>query len=51
MLFLCGDTHGTYEVDKILNTEFLNSYPFTKDDVLIILGDFGVFWHDEPDRN
>ncbi|NLK66678.1 MAG: metallophosphoesterase [Campylobacteraceae bacterium] len=51
MLFLCGDTHGTFEIDKILNDEFLNSYPFTRDDVLVVLGDFGVFWFDEPDEN
>ncbi|QKF64849.1 metallophosphoesterase family protein [Campylobacter corcagiensis] len=50
MLLLCGDTHGSYEIDKILNEEFLNSYPFSRDDVLIVLGDFGVFWLDEPDK-
>lgn len=51
MLFLCGDTHGAYEIDKILNDKFLDSYPFQKSDALVVLGDFGVFWADEPDKN
>lgn len=50
MLLLCGDTHGSYEIDKILNDEFVNSYPFSRDDVLIVLGDFGLFWNDKPDE-
>ncbi|NLY03299.1 MAG: hypothetical protein GXZ15_00400 [Campylobacter sp.] len=48
MIILAGDTHGAYEIDKICNDEFLNSYPFSRDDKLIVLGDFGIFESDEP---
>lgn len=51
MLFLCGDTHGSFEIDKIFNKEFLESYPFTRDDILIVLGDFGLFRSNKPDKD
>ncbi|CZE48340.1 metallophosphoesterase family protein [Campylobacter geochelonis] len=50
MIYLCGDTHGNYEIHKLLNEKFISSKEFSKDDYFIILGDFGVFWKDETDE-
>lgn len=45
MIWLCGDTHGKINIDKV---EFFFEYragdEVTKDDYLIILGDAGVCW-------
>lgn len=43
MIYLTGDTHGGYDIKKLLN------YEFNKEDYLIILGDFGFIWESRPD--
>ena len=46
MIWLCGDTHGTLDLDKVESffesTESCRNV--TKADYLIILGDVGVCW-------
>ena len=48
MIWLCGDTHGEIDLDKV--TEFFQYMGYnmdvTKDDLLIILGDAGAVWDD-----
>ncbi len=44
-IFITGDTHGSYtRFDRHL---FPEQKKLTKDDVMIIAGDFGI-WHDDP---
>ena len=44
-VFLTGDTHGTLDFGKVLRfAEVANN--LTRDDYLIILGDFGFLWSD-----
>ena len=38
MVYITGDTHGGYDIDKLFNIDY------TEDDVLIICGDFGFVW-------
>lgn len=38
MIYVTGDTHGGFDIDKLFNI------PFLPDDILIICGDFGFVW-------
>ena len=42
MLFITGDTHGRNDILKLSHNTTLSS--LTKDDYLIISGDFGGVW-------
>src|SRR5690554_385255 len=48
MIFLCGDTHGTIDIDKVV--EYFNreneKAPSDNTKYLIILGDTGICWDD-----
>lgn len=48
MIWVCGDTHGTNDIDKVQDFfESLEAYQeVTKEDYLIILGDVAVCWDD-----
>ena len=51
MIYITGDTHGTADWEKINTTNFPEQKELTKDDYLIILGDFGGVWDGaEQDR-
>lgn len=51
MVFLTGDVHGNYDWDKIYNEmEVGRLQNLTKEDYLIILGDFGFIWKNKPDE-
>lgn len=43
-LFISGDTHGQIDIHKFTTKEFPIQSELTKDDVVWILGDFGVCW-------
>ncbi len=43
-VFVCGDTHGSYDINKLNSSNFPEQKELTKDDVLIQLGDFGNYW-------
>lgn len=45
MIWLCGDTHGEINIDKV-EKFFQQGTKATKNDFLIILGDAGVCWDD-----
>ena len=40
MIYITGDTHGEY--DAFLNRIY--QYPVSKDDIVIVCGDFGFVW-------
>ena len=46
-VFLTGDTHGELDIAKVERFA-QNSEGLTRDDALIILGDFGLVWVDPP---
>ena len=46
-IFITGDTHGMIDWEKLNTTRFPEQKNLTKDDYLIILGDFGGIWGDE----
>lgn len=45
MIYLTGDTHGSIDINKLSSTKWPEGKTLTKDDYLIILGDFGVVWN------
>ena len=51
MIYITGDTHGTIDWEKINTGNFPEQKDLTKDDYLIVLGDFGGVWGDaDQDR-
>ena len=44
MIYLTGDTHADFR--RFDTTNFPNQKEMTKDDIVIILGDFGGIWED-----
>lgn len=45
LIYITGDIHGTISVNKRLNTKnFPEQKNLTKDDYVIIVGDFGLIW-------
>ncbi len=42
MIYITGDTHG--DVRRLNSTSFFEQKEMTKDDYVIILGDFGLVW-------
>lgn len=50
-LFLTGDTHGDYDFHKLTTHCFPVQKELTRDDVVVVMGDFGVCWDGgEQDR-
>ncbi len=46
MIYLTGDTHFDYDICKLTSKEFPEGKCLTKDDYVIVLGDFGLLWDD-----
>lgn len=46
MIYLTGDTHANFK--KLSEDNFAEGYSLTKDDFVIILGDFGGVWDNLP---
>lgn len=47
-IFVCGDTHGTFDRDKITTQKWKKQKSLTQSDYLIILGDTGIIWNTNP---
>ena len=47
MIYITGDTHGIIDWGKINTSRFPEQKDLTKDDYLIVLGDFGGVWGDK----
>lgn len=47
MIFVTGDTHGTVDLRK-LGSKWFDGSRLTKDDYVIICGDFGLVWENSP---
>lgn len=48
-IFLTGDTHIPHDIEKLSFKNWPESRDLTKDDVVIVLGDFGLLWAAESD--
>ena len=48
--FITGDTHGEIDYRKLSSKNFMEGRKCTKDDFLIVAGDFGVIWHNDPNN-
>jgi len=46
-LFVTGDTHGEIDIHKLSTVAWPRQAELTKDDYLIILGDFGFVWSEK----
>lgn len=49
-VFVCGDLHVPIDVSKITVSYWPLQKDLTKDDYLIVTGDFGLLWADIPDK-
>lgn len=45
-IFVTGDLHGQIDIRKLNKRNFPIQEELTKEDYLIIVGDFGLVWHD-----
>lgn len=45
-VFITGDTHIPYDTEKLNTKNFPAQKTMTKKDYLIVLGDFGLLWHE-----
>ena len=51
MIYLTGDTHGMLDMPKLLPSRWPEGQTLTRDDYLVILGDFGAIWGNGDARN
>jgi hypothetical protein len=49
-VYVTGDTHCPIDIKKLNSESFPEGKTLTKDDIVIILGDFGLLWKDIPDK-
>lgn len=45
MIYICGDTHGSLDIKKLNSKNFPEQKVLTKNDYVIICGDFGLVWN------
>lgn len=44
MIYATGDTHGIMDAWKLLKEYFEDRKKLTRDDYVIVCGDFGILW-------
>lgn len=49
MFYVTGDTHGSYDIKKLTTKNFPEGKELTRDDYIIICGDFGLVWRNQED--
>ena len=47
MIYITGDTHIPLDISKLNTTYFPQQAEMTKEAFVIILGDFGLYWHED----
>ena len=50
MIYITGDTHGEIDISKLASKNFPRGNSLTKDDYVIICGDFGFIWNSKEDN-
>ncbi len=48
MIYVTGDTHADLDIGKLSTRAFTQQKDLTKDDYLIVCGDFGLVWDNTP---
>lgn len=48
-VYICGDVHGDFDLKKITSKTWKEQRELAREDYLIVLGDFGVPWSNNPD--
>ena len=48
MIYVTGDTHGSHDIHKIQEDSWPEGQELTRDDYLVICGDFGAVWTGGP---
>lgn len=51
MIFITGDIHGYIDIAKLFPSFFTVGKDLTRDDYLIICGDFGLIWSDSEEEH
>ena len=51
MIFVTGDLHGNLDKSKLNTQSFPHQEELTKDDFVIIAGDFGGIWDESRSEN
>lgn len=51
MIYVTGDLHGEIDISKLNTKNFPQQKNLTKDDYVIILGDFGLLWNDSKQEH
>ena len=49
MIYLTGDTHIPIDISKLNTKNFPEQREMTREDFLIVLGDFGLLWHEDKE--
>lgn len=49
-IFFKGDTHGSNDIGSISSKYWPEQKKLDKDDYLVVLGDWGILWNNEPDK-
>lgn len=49
-MYITGDLHGYLEISKLNSKRFPHNKSLTKEDYLIIAGDFGLVWDHKNDE-
>lgn len=47
MIYLTGDTHIPIDISKLNTISFPEQKQMTREDYVIVLGDFGLLWHED----
>jgi len=50
MVYLCGDLHGYMDINKLSSKMWPEGHALSKNDILIVLGDFGLFCRGRGDE-
>ena len=50
-IYVTGDTHIPIDISKLNMREFPEQKELTREDYVIILGDFGLYWHDDAEHH
>lgn len=50
MIYVCGDTHHDIDYRKLNSKNWPDGKELTKDDYLIVAGDFGLIWYGSKNR-
>lgn len=51
MIYVTGDIHGEHDIHKLSSKAFSQQHELTRDDYVIVCGDFGLVWNSDASEN